>query len=255
MVRLRVEVNKDLGSLAYHELEALAELVNGSLVLVDESEYLLIDYYGSAEALRNVLCRASLIKRVWIVEDHEHLITDLNRSRYRVLKRGREKGGSASVDLRIARLLVNLARVRDGSVFLDPFIGNGIIAYEALMLGARVIGVDINNKFLRSIHNAHMDIANSDFSLAPIKDGAIDAIATDPPYNRLSIIDIDIDTLYRRFAEEAYRVLRAGGYLAFSHPTYIGALDWFISTGFKLIGSGLQRVHGGLTRLIYVFKK
>jgi len=118
-----------------------------------------------------------------------------------------------------------------------------------------VVGIDINYKPLYSIHDTYIDLINSDFTLSPVRDETIDSIATDPPYNRLSMIDKDIETLYREFANEAYRVLRIGGYIAFSHPTYINALDWFLSLGFELVGGGLQYVHGGLSRLIYVFKK
>ncbi|WP_243668284.1 hypothetical protein [Vulcanisaeta sp. JCM 16161] len=66
---------------------------------------------------------------------------------------------------------------------------------------------------------------------------------------------MDLDSLYRGFAEEAFRVLRNGGYVAFSHPTYVDSLDWFLNAGFELVINGLQYVHGGLTRLIYVFRK
>jgi tRNA (guanine10-N2)-dimethyltransferase len=255
MVELKIEANQDLRVLAYHELEALVELIGGSLELVSDLPNLMVNYDGSIDTLRNVLCRAALIKRVWVIDrEKEHKLLELDRSRYRVLRRGRE-GGSAAIDLRIARLLINLARVREGSLFLDPFIGTGIIAHEALMVGARVVGIDINYKPLYSIHDTYIDLINSDFTLSPVRDETIDSIATDPPYNRLSMIDKDIETLYREFANEAYRVLRIGGYIAFSHPTYINALDWFLSLGFELVGGGLQYVHGGLSRLIYVFKK
>ncbi|MCG2862919.1 MAG: DNA adenine methylase [Vulcanisaeta sp.] len=255
MVKLRVEVSQDLKALAYHELEALVELGGGNLELIDDTHDLIVNYDGDVNRLRSLLCRAALIKRVWVVEQgNEHKLLELDRSRYRALRRGIESG-SLTIDLRIARLLVNLARVKEGSTFLDPFVGSGTIAHEALMLGAHVIGIDINYKLLHSMRDGYIDSVNSDSTLSPIRDGAVDSIATDPPYNRLSIIDRDLEMLYREFANEAYRVLRVGGYVAFSHPTYVNALDLFLNLGFELVGSGLQYVHGGLSRLIYVFKK
>ena len=256
MVRLRVEVSQDLRALAYGELEALAELSGGYLDLINDSRDLVVDYRGDLETLKRRICRAALIKRVFISNDiGEELLIELDRSRYRALKRGRQ-GDAVVIDLRVARLLVNLARTEEDRAFLDPFVGTGVIAQEAMLVGAYVIGMDINPKYLGSLNsNVYADSVNSDSLLSPIKDGSIHAIATDPPYNRLSISDVDLDSLYRGFAEEAFRVLMNGGYVAFSHPTYVDSLDWFLNVGFELVISGLQYVHGGLTRLIYVFKK
>ncbi|WP_243681100.1 hypothetical protein [Vulcanisaeta souniana] len=90
----------------------------------------------------------------------------MDRSRYRVLKLGR-RNGSVNIDLRIARLLVNLSRADYGSVFLDPFVGSGLIAYEAAMIGAYVMGIDINLRPLRSIQGEYIDAINSDSLLGP----------------------------------------------------------------------------------------
>ncbi|BDR91120.1 TRM11 family SAM-dependent methyltransferase [Vulcanisaeta souniana] len=254
-VRLRVEVSQDLKALAYSEILSIIELSGGSAELIDESKGLLMDYNGNLESLGRKLCRAALTRHVWVVEgDGERKFLDLDRSRYRVLKLGR-RNGSVNIDLRIARLLVNLSRADYGSVFLDPFVGSGLIAYEAAMIGAYVMGIDINLRPLRSIQGEYIDAINSDSLLGPTRDGAVDSIATDPPYNRLSISDIDLDTFYRKLAEEAYRVLRSRGYIAFSHPTYVDSLDWFLNVGFELVANGLQYVHGSLTRIIYVFRK
>jgi len=104
MVELKIEANQDLRVLAYHELEALVELIGGSLELVSDLPNLVVNYDGNIDTLRNVLCRAALIKRVWVIDrEKEHKLLELDRSRYRVLRRGRE-GGSAAIDLRIARL-------------------------------------------------------------------------------------------------------------------------------------------------------
>ncbi|WP_083805460.1 TRM11 family SAM-dependent methyltransferase [Vulcanisaeta moutnovskia] len=256
MVRLRVEVSRDLKALAYGELESLCELSDGSLDLIDDTKDLIINYKGSLESLKRRFCRAALIRRAWVIDDtNETLFAELDRSRYRTLKRGR-KDNIVSIDLRIARLLVNLARTNENEVFLDPFVGSGIIAQEAMLVGAHVIGIDTNPRYLSMVGSGvYTDSINSDSLLSPIKDNSIHSIATDPPYNRLSISNIDLDSFYRKFAEESFRILRRGGYIAFSHPTYVDSLDWFLNLGFELVISGLQYVHGGLTRLIYVFRK
>ncbi|WP_243678445.1 hypothetical protein [Vulcanisaeta distributa] len=128
-----MEVSQDLRALAYGELEALSELSGGSLDLIEDSRDLVVEYRGDLESLRRRICRAALIKRAWISNGAgEKLFAELDRSRYRVLRRGGRWGGDTVViDLRIARLLVNLARTEEGGgVFLDPFVGSGIIAQE-----------------------------------------------------------------------------------------------------------------------------
>ena len=47
-----------------------------------------------------------------------------------------------SISSRLARLLVNLSGVRKGEVILDPFCGSGTILSEAIVIGARCMGVD-----------------------------------------------------------------------------------------------------------------
>ncbi|WP_054853957.1 hypothetical protein [Vulcanisaeta distributa] len=70
MVRLRVEVSQDLKALAYGELEALSDLSGGSLDLIDDTKDLVIEYRGGdLNSLSSVVCRASLIKRIWIIND------------------------------------------------------------------------------------------------------------------------------------------------------------------------------------------
>src|SRR3990170_4415126 len=48
-----------------------------------------------------------------------------------------------SLPPRFARALVNLSRVPDGGVLLDPFCGTGGILLEAGLVGARLVGGDV----------------------------------------------------------------------------------------------------------------
>ncbi len=45
---------------------------------------------------------------------------------------------------KLAQIMLNLAKVSDGSVVLDPFSGTGTIPMEASLMGARSIACDIN---------------------------------------------------------------------------------------------------------------
>ncbi len=255
MTRVIIKINKELKDLAYAELEALAEISNCPIDLIDDVEDLEVEVECNVESLIDALCRAALVKAVYKrANGRIEKLVEYPRSRYVVVKKGVGRHG-LGIGLRIARLLVNLARVREGDFFLDPFVGSGTIAYEAAMLGARVVGIDLNRDYLKHAHSDYVDVINADSSIQPIREGSIDAIATDPPYNRMSITDVDLLELYRKFAYEAYKALKKGRYVAFSHPTYVNAVDAFLELGFRYIACGRQYVHGGLTRLICVFKR
>jgi len=47
-----------------------------------------------------------------------------------------------TISLRLAKILINLSKARDGELLLDPFCGNGTILQEALLRNINVIGVD-----------------------------------------------------------------------------------------------------------------
>ena len=48
----------------------------------------------------------------------------------------------------LARCLVNMARTPRGSIFLDPFCGVGGILLEAGLIGAKLVGVDIESDMI-----------------------------------------------------------------------------------------------------------
>lgn len=81
-----------------------------------------------------------------------------------------------------------------------PFRGVTEIGYAPLNRGG----------FRRLIEGADVDIAEEGF--ASIDDSSVDAIVTDPPYGYGSFLEQEaIYRLYRRFFEEAFRVLKPGG--------------------------------------------
>ncbi|MEM4311034.1 MAG: DNA methyltransferase [Nitrososphaerales archaeon] len=54
-----------------------------------------------------------------------------------------------SIPPKLARTLSNLAGANKGKVILDPFCGTGTILQEAMLLGSDVIGVDINEFYVK----------------------------------------------------------------------------------------------------------
>ncbi len=108
-----------------------------------------------------------------------------------------------------ARLLVNLTSVRPGARFLDPFAGVGGVVIEANAAGACAVSCD-KDPFLRygleRLTGGRHCLA--DATHLPFRDGAFDAVASEPPYEA-SAAEAVTEAL-----AEAHRVLRPGGRLA-----------------------------------------
>ncbi|XP_053605271.1 tRNA (guanine(10)-N2)-methyltransferase homolog [Plodia interpunctella] len=121
----------------------------------------------------------------------------------------REFIGNTSMDAQLAIIMANQAKVNDGDLVLDPFVGSGSLLVAAAHFGAYVWGSDIDFMMLhgrtrptrfgqkvrtkeesilgnmRQYGSAgrYLDVLVSDFSRPLWRPGlAFDAILTDPPY-------------------------------------------------------------------------
>jgi tRNA G10 N-methylase Trm11 len=170
---------------------------------------------------------------------------------------------------RIARIMVNLSSCTPEKVLLDPFCGVGTILQEALLAGAKVVGVDVNpwcvkaaNENLEwlkreySLEGTEFRVLQGDVSRLAQKIGqeTVDCIVTEPdlgpalrqfptgPY-ALKIIQ-KLEPLYFGFVEEAHRVLKRDGRLVLVTP-YINTRSGksvTMSIGEKLENCGFKRV-------------
>jgi tRNA G10 N-methylase Trm11 len=149
---------------------------------------------------------------------------------------------------RVAKIMVNLSHCTEEKVFLDPFCGVGNILQEALLIKAKVIGVDINRwcvegaqrnlGWLRqeySLENADYEVFQGDSRrlTATIKQG-VDCIATEPdlgpalreiptaPYAEKIIANLR--PLFDDFLKEAYDILKENGFLVIVTP-YVKTLS------------------------------
>jgi len=161
-----------------------------------------------------------------------------------------------------ARLLVNLARCKEGEVLLDPFCGTGSILIEGAIIGCKVIGSDLDKKM---VFGARKNLefyelkgkvlqANALYLDKTLKKNSIDAIATDPPYGRSSHIGAkNIKELYAGFLKSAHRVLKKGRFCAFFCPHFVRLRiereKWNAVRGANLY------VHGGLIRKVVILRK
>lgn len=168
------------------------------------------------------------------------------------------------LDPRLSRVLVNISRFRPGEVILDPFCGTGGIVLEACILGAsRILCGDIDKAMTigSKVNLSHYKCPATlsycaDATNPPIKDDSIDRIVTDPPYGRsTTTLGRPLASLYEKFVEKAFNLLRRGGYLVFAGPEKLRPQRIASNIGFKVVEKHYMYVHGSLTRIIVVARK
>ncbi|MBD3387753.1 MAG: methyltransferase [Candidatus Altiarchaeales archaeon] len=158
-----------------------------------------------------------------------------------------------SMHPKLARALVNLARVRPGDTVLDPFCGTGGILIEAGLMGLKVAGWDVDRRMVAGCrrnlreYGIEGEVISED-ALTGSK--VVDAIVTDPPYGRASYTTDEVTGLYDGFIRRAHRLLEAGSHISIVMPaTYEPNTE-----GYEIVGSHDVRMHKSLTRRIWVLK-
>jgi len=131
-----------------------------------------------------------------------------------------------SMHPKIARVLVNLARVKAGDRILDPFCGTGGILIEAGLIGVKVIGLDIDGRMVSGakknlgFYGISGDVRAGNALEIYKKFQQMDAVVTDLPYGRSSFIpDPDLKRFCSKFIVSAYNALKKEGYLILVLPT------------------------------------
>lgn len=158
----------------------------------------------------------------------------------------------------VSRALVNLCQTRRGDVVLDPFCGTGGILVEAGLLGAKVVGSDVQHRILLG---AEMNLRHylKDWSLLyqdatrlALVDESVDVVVTDPPYGRSARIKSG-ESLMKNSLLEIHRVLKEGRRAA---VIYNRPLEELLEcTGFFMVECHRHRVHRSMTRHMYIVKK
>jgi len=164
----------------------------------------------------------------------------------------------------LARVFVNLARVRRGNTLFDPFCGVGGFALEACSMGIKCICADIDERMVRGARrnvayygcDDMVDICLCDAAQTPVAN--VDGIATDPPYGRMSTPrGYELNQLLMKFVEECVDVVHNHGYIVFAVPEAIDSAIYSIinKKGLKVVERLLNWVHGGLVRVLYVIQR
>ncbi len=167
-----------------------------------------------------------------------------------------------SLHPRYARVLVNLAHVHAGDRLLDPFCGTGGILIEGGLVGAEIMGSDIDARMIEGceMNLKHFLGKGGEFQLLKLdvadieKFGKVDAIVTDPPYGRsASTAKEDVEELYIRAFESFVKVLKPSGRLAIVFPDmeFVKLAEEYLN----LLEVHDLFVHGSLTRHFCVFEK
>jgi tRNA (guanine10-N2)-dimethyltransferase len=121
-----------------------------------------------------------------------------------------------SLHPKLARALVNLSEVKQGETLLDPFCGTGGILIEAGLIGACIIGIDINDKLIKGCGEnlefyklKKYDLFCTDIGNIFEYVSNIDAIVTDMPYGKSTTTKgEEINSLYKRAFQSISKVLK-----------------------------------------------
>ncbi len=158
-----------------------------------------------------------------------------------------------SMKPKLARAMVNMARVKIGNRIVDPFCGGGSIIIESGLMGIESVGIDISMKMINgciantTYYNIKSEIYRGDFSL--IKNiGKFDAVVTDPPYGRSSYKTESLESLYRRALKTFKESIKENGYIVMIFPSekYLEISKEF----FNVLETHRLYVHKSLTRYI-----
>jgi tRNA (guanine10-N2)-dimethyltransferase len=162
---------------------------------------------------------------------------------------------------KIARALVNLSSMKKNEVMLDPFCGTGGILIEAGLLGAQVIGSDIEKKMIEGcrknlefyqLKNYHLycsDIGNIKQHVH-----SVDAIVTDFPYAKATTTKGEqLHQLYTRGFDHISDILKKDrrAVIGLSSTEMIALGENYLT----LVDVFPIRAHRSLTRYFVVYEK
>lgn len=167
-----------------------------------------------------------------------------------------------SMSPKLARCMVNLTRIKKGETVLDPFCGTGGILIEAGIIGARVIGTDIDPKMVKgTIENLQYcniqdyQVFKSDVRKLKLEYKA-DGVATDPPYGiSASTRGDESHKLCQEAIISLENLIKDDGRICMATPHYMDIQGFLEGTKFEILEQHHIRMHKSLTRVISVLGK
>ena len=167
-----------------------------------------------------------------------------------------------SMSPKLARCMVNLSRVKEGQLLLDPFCGTGGILIEAGLIGCKVVGSDIywkmkNGTSINLDYYGITDYRTFNLDVRELKMyEKVAAVVTDPPYgNSTSTGDIEGNDIFKEFFKSIYDNMKDDAYLCMASPHYVDLKPIADEVGFEIIEQYGIKMHRSLTRIISVIQK
>ncbi|KAJ8921986.1 hypothetical protein NQ315_008623 [Exocentrus adspersus] len=160
-----------------------------------------IEYYGTVANNPPELPYDVFFGR-WVASGLRQLIKKLSLKTRKFI-------GNTSMDPQLSLLMANQAKIKNGDIVLDPFVGSGSLLVAAAEFGGYVFGTDIDYLMLHgrtrpsriaqkkrekdesiranmkqyNLEHRYLDVLVNDFAMQFWREGCkFDAIVTDPPY-------------------------------------------------------------------------
>ncbi|MFB6171015.1 MAG: methyltransferase domain-containing protein [Haloarculaceae archaeon] len=169
-----------------------------------------------------------------------------------------------SMDPLLARAVANLAGARPGRRLLDPMCGTGGGLVETGLVGADVLGVDVQAKMARGAREnlarylrgtapvgvpaGEFAVLRGDATRLPLRADAVDGVLFDAPYGRQSkVANESLDALVAGALAETRRLAPRG--------VLVADRDWTASAeaaGWRVPARFERRVHRSLTRHVHL---
>ena len=167
-----------------------------------------------------------------------------------------------SMNPKLARCMVNLARIREGELLLDPFCGTGGILIEAGLIGCKLVGSDIywkmqNGTAINLDYYGITDYRTFHLDVRELKMyEKVASVVTDPPYGiSTSTGDVDGEEIFNEFFHAIYDNMKDDAYLCMASPHYVDLKPMVDEVGFEIVEQYGIKMHRSLTRIISVIRK
>ncbi len=162
---------------------------------------------------------------------------------------------------KLARCMVNLARVKAGELMLDPFCGTGSVMIEAAFVGCRVLGLDVQRRMTEGTRRnlKHFGVESEGLVIADSRKlplTRIDHVVTDPPYGKsATTMKSTTKQIVQGVLSSAHPLLSAGQLICIASPKTLSIARIGVELGYRHVESHFAYVHRTLTREIAVFEK
>ncbi|MEE3490036.1 MAG: TIGR01177 family methyltransferase [Methanobrevibacter sp.] len=167
-----------------------------------------------------------------------------------------------SMNPKLARCMVNLSRIREGELLLDPFCGTGGILIEAGLIGCKLVGSDIywkmqNGTAINLDYYGITDYRTFHLDVRELKMyEKVASVVTDPPYGiSTSTGDVDGEEIFNEFFHAIYDNMKDDAYLCMASPHYVDLKPMVDEVGFEIVEQYGIKMHRSLTRIISVIRK